>query len=47
LILGDDDFVAQHHGSKVQQELRELSKAHRRSLANGKMGSVLTFQHFL
>lgn len=33
LILGDDDFVAQHHGSKVQQELRELSTAHKRSLA--------------
>lgn len=35
LTLGDDDFVAQHHdvNVKAQEELRELSKAHRRSLA--------------
>ncbi len=33
LILGDEDFVARHHQNKAQEELRELSKAHRRSLA--------------
>ncbi len=33
LILGDDAFVAQHHQNKTSDELRELSKAHRRSLA--------------
>ena len=33
LILGDDAFVAQHHQDKTREELRELSKAHRRSLA--------------
>ncbi len=33
LILGDDAFVEQHHQNKAQEELRELSRAHRRSLA--------------
>ena len=33
LILGDDAFVEQHHQNKAREELRELSKAHRRSLA--------------
>jgi putative transposase len=33
LILGDYEFVEQHHDSKAQDELHELSKAHRRSLA--------------
>lgn len=33
LILGDDAFVAQHHQDKAHEELREMSKAHRRSLA--------------
>ena len=33
LILGNDAFVAQHHQNKAHEELRELSKAHRRSLA--------------
>ena len=28
-----DAFVEQHHQSKSHEELRELSKAHRRSLA--------------
>lgn len=34
LILGDDAFVEQHHQNKSHEELRELSKAHRRSLAS-------------
>lgn len=33
LILGDDDFIEQHHQNKLSEEMRELSKAHRRSLA--------------
>jgi REP element-mobilizing transposase RayT len=33
LMLGDDAFIEQHHQSKTQEELREFSKAHRRSLA--------------
>ena len=33
LILGDDAFVEQHHQDKTNEELREFSKAHRRSLA--------------
>ncbi len=33
LILGDDAFVEQYHQNKAHGELRELSKAHRRSLA--------------
>lgn len=33
LILGNDAFVEQHHQNKAHEELRELSKAHRRSLA--------------
>ena len=33
LILGDDAFVEQHHRNEAREELRELSKAHRRSLA--------------
>lgn len=33
LILGDDAFVGQHHQNKLPEEMRELSKAHRRSLA--------------
>ena len=33
LILGDDAFVEQYREDKKSEELRELSKAHRRSLA--------------
>ena len=33
LILGDDACVEQHHQNKTHEELREFSKAHRRSLA--------------
>lgn len=33
LILGDDAYVEQHHQNKAHEELRELSKAHRRTLA--------------
>ena len=33
LILGGDAFVAQHQQNRTDDELRELSRAHRRSLA--------------
>ena len=33
LILGDDAYVEQHHQNRAHEELRELSKAHRRTLA--------------
>ena len=33
LILGDDSFVARHHADKLPEQLRELSLAHKRSLA--------------
>jgi REP element-mobilizing transposase RayT len=33
LLLGDDSFVNQYLGEKKPEELRELSRAHRRSLA--------------
>jgi putative transposase len=33
LLLGDDAFVEQPHQNSDHEELRELSKAHRRSLA--------------
>jgi hypothetical protein len=34
LIWGDDAYVEQYHQTKTQEELRELSKAHRRFLAS-------------
>ena len=33
LLLGDDDFVGQYKQNKKPEELREVSKAHRRILA--------------
>ncbi|MBU2570895.1 MAG: addiction module toxin RelE, partial [Gammaproteobacteria bacterium] len=33
LLLGDDTFVEQHQQDKKPEELREVSKAHRRSVA--------------
>jgi len=35
LLLGDDSFVEQHRRQKHDEDLREVSKAHRRSLALG------------